>query len=226
MKKFLTSILVLSFLIISFPAFASSGEGVSFRINKFLLKISWSWQEQVPSMYDSSMAIPLINLIHSNYSKISLMDKKVWFEYYCNENNTFSLVKYYLVKGQWELIERQEFSESINLCVKVLEIIKKELDLPENPNFVSNVFVVFIPGYYIEPDSSYKKEIETFLGQTELQFAHDMVLQSNVQGYVYSIFFDRHRMYSFLEKLSVRRIIINRKTIDDKGLSTLDIMLN
>ena len=225
MKKLFTLILLLSFLTISFPANASSGDGFSFRINNFLLRITWSWQREVPTM-DSVSAIPLINLIHSNYLKVSSTNKKVWFDYYYNkENKTLSLSKYLLVKDQWELIEEREFPESFDLCSELIESIKKELGLPVVPNFISNVYVVFIPNEYIYPDSTYLKEVETFLEQSELYFAHDAVIQNNIQGYVYSIFFDKHMMYSLLEKLNVKRIIINRKTLNNKGMQSFNIML-
>lgn len=226
-KKLFILLLLLMFFIMNYPIKASSGDGLSFRINDFHLGINWSWQEEVPSMYDSASAIPLINLIHSNYSKISSMNKEIYFEYGYNElDKTFYLYEYHVIKDEWQLIERREFPDSTNLCSQIIEKIKKELNLSVNPDFVSNIYVVFIPsGYYFDPDSTYKEEVEDFLNKSELYYAHNLVTQQNVQGYIYSIFFDKHRMYSLLDKLNVKRIIINRKTLDDKGLQTFDVTL-
>ena len=227
-KKLLVLLLLLMCLTMNYPIKASSGDGLSFRINNFRLEINWSWQEEVPSMYDLASAIPLINLIHSNYSKISSMNKHIYFEYgYIEIDKTFCLTKYHVINDEWKLIEVRKFPNSTNLRSQIIENIKKELNLSVNPDFVSNVYVVFIPkSYYFDPDSIYEEEVKDFLNKSELYFAHNMVTQQNYQGYIYSIFFDKHRMYSLLEKLNVKRIIINRKTLDVKGLQTFDIMQN
>lgn len=225
-KKLLVLLLLLICLTINYPIKASSGDGLSFRINDFHLGINWSWQEEVPSMYDSVSVIPLINLIHSNYSKILSMNKQINFEYdYYETDKTFYLTEYHVIKDKWKLIEEIEFRNSTNLRSQVIEKIKKELNLSVDPDFVSNVYVVFIPSDFIDPGSAYKEEVEIFSNKSELYYAHSAAIQSN-QGYIYSIFFDKHRMYSLLEKLHIKRIIINLKTLDDKGLQTFNIMQN
>lgn len=224
--KRLSVLLVFLFIFHAFcyPAVASSGDGLSFRINKFYLGITWTWQDEVPSMYDPELAIPLINLIHANYSKLAAIEREIYFDYWYDEDmKTFYLSERQRINDEWREQKTTGFTNSDDLLQKITQTIRREFDLSLNPDFISNVYVVFIPTEYIWPNSELRNKVEAFLGQSELYFAHSAALQSNKQGYVYSIFFNKNRMFSLLEDLDLEVIIINRKMLDLEGLQTLGV---
>ena len=76
MKKIL---LMIVFIILVLPLFASSGDGLSFNINGFKLKITWSWQENIPSLYGRD-GFPLILLMKDNYKKLSERNDQLWID--------------------------------------------------------------------------------------------------------------------------------------------------
>lgn len=203
---------------------ASSGDGLSFRINKFYLGITWTWQDEVPSMYDPEMAIPLINLIHANYLKLSAIEREIYFDYcYDEDTDIFYLYEEQRRNDEWTEPKRTEFTSSDDLLHKITQTIIREFDLSFSPGFISNVYVVFIPSEYNWPDSASRNKVKAFLEESELYFAHNNVLQSNEQGYVYSIFFNKEKMLSLLEDLDLEVIIINQKRLDREGLQRLEV---
>lgn len=216
--------LVLALLAVSFQTYASSGDGLSFRINDFLLKISWFEQENTSSLSDST-TLSIINLIHANYSDLVHTKTQLWFEYiYNEENRSFNFNEYHMEEQKWELKRSHRAIVSKTLKTSIPNILIETLSISPVKEFSSEVFVVFIPGVYIDPESEIKRDVERFLDQSELYFGHQAAVQSNEQGYVYSIFFSKRKMDSLLDELNVDSVIINRKRLDLQELSNIGNM--
>ena len=77
-------VIIILIIVCSFSVFGSSGDGMSFRINNFNLKITWTWQDDIPSLYGSS-GVDLILMIRSNYENLSKIDEDLWIDYWLNE---------------------------------------------------------------------------------------------------------------------------------------------
>ena len=219
------NIILIIFVINIIPVYCSSGDGMSFRINDFYLKINWSWDDNIPSLYGSS-GVDIILMLGSNYDILFKRNEDIWIDYWVNEetNNikiTFSKIK----DNSWEIYAREEIPLDENFYKGFEELIRKKLKLKEKDMNECEVYIAFIPSSYIEPDSKNQKEIMWFLRQSELYLAHEMALQSNVQGYIYSIFFNKNVMYNYLKKLSVKKVIVNKKTLNLDSIHSLDITL-
>jgi len=213
------------FIIVVTPVFGSSGDGMSFFINNFNLKITWSWQENTPLLYGSD-GVDVILMMRTNYEVLYKRNEDIWVDYWVNDETnkikiTFSKIK----DNSWEIYAREEITLDGNFYKNFRELIKKKLKLKEKDINECELYGAFIPSSYIEPDSKYQKEIMWFLRQSELYLAHEMALQSNVQGYVYSIFFNKHVMYNYLKKLNVKKVIVNKKTLNYDSVYSLNIAL-
>ena len=219
------NIIVILFIISVFPVFGSSGDGMSFRINNFHLKITWTWQEDIPSLYGSP-GVDLILMIRDNYEVLSQKNEDLWIDYSLNEESknigiTLSRIK----KDGWDIYAKEEIPLDDNFYKNFKKLIQKELELKEKEINECELYIAFIPSSCIDPGSKSQKEASWFLEQSELYLAHEMALQSNVQGYVYSIFFNKNVMYNCLKKLNVKKIIVNKKTLNYDSVYSLDITL-
>jgi len=219
------NIILIFFIVSVFPVFGSSGDGMSFRINDFHLKITWTWQEDIPSLYGSP-GVDLILMIRDNYGVLSKKNEDLWIDYSLNEESknigiTLSRIK----EDGWDIYAKEEIPLDDNFYKNFKKLIQKELELKEKEINECELYIAFIPSSCIDPDSKSKNEVLWFLKQSELYLAHEMALQSNVQGYVYSIFFNKNVMYNCLKKLNVKKAIINKKTLNYDSVYSLDITL-
>ncbi len=219
------NVILLILIVHAVPVYCSSGGGISFNINNFQLKITWSLYEKTPSLYGAE-GVDLILMMKSNYETLYKRNEDIWIDYWLDEeaNNikiTFSEIK----DNSWEIYAREEIHLDENFYKKFSELIQKDLKLKEKNTNKCELYIAFMSSSYIEADFNYQKEIMWFLRQSELYLAHEMALQSNVQGYVYSIFFNKNVMYNCLKKLSVKRVIVNKKTLNYDSIYSLDITL-
>jgi len=207
------------------PVYCSSGDGVSFNINNFHLAITLVLYEKKPSLYGAD-GVDLILMIKSNYEILFKEMGNLWIDYGFNEKtNNVKATFYRDIGNEWDLFAEAEIPLDDSFYKEFTELIRKELKLKEKDINECELYIAFIPSSYPEPDSKNQKEIMWFLQQSELYLAHEMALQSNVQGYIYSIFFNKNVMYNCLKKLNVKKVIINKKTLNSDSVYSIDITL-
>lgn len=207
------------------PVLGSSGDGISFRINNFHLGITWSWYEKNPSLY-GARGVDIILMMRSNYEILSKRNEDLWIDYGLDEKTNNVRIKFYRNKNdEWDSFAEAGIPLDDNFYEKFKNLIQKELKLKGTKINECELYIAFIPSYFLDPDSKTEKEVMWFLRQSELYLAHEMALQNNVQGYVYSIFFNKNFMYNCLKKLKVKRIIVNKKSLNLDSVYSLDITL-
>ncbi len=223
MKKIIVILIVLVIYVI--PVFGSSGDGISFCINNFKLKINWTWQDNIPSLYGAE-GVDIVLLIRYNYEILSKRNDLIWIDYFLDEKANNVIVTFSREKNdEWDLFAEETIPLDDSFYEKFENLIRKELKLKERGINECELYIAFIPSSYIDADSKCQKEVMWFLRQSELYLAHEMALQNNIQGYVYSIFFNKNVMYNCLKKIKVKKIIINKKSLNHDSVYSLYITL-
>ena len=223
LKKFNISLIILVISVL--PIFGSSGDGMSFRINDFHLKITWSWYEKNPSLYGAN-GVDIILMMRSNYQLLSERNEDLWIDYGLDEKTDNVIITFYRDEDdKWTLFAEEEIPLDDSFYENFRNLIQKELKLKETEIYECEVYIAFIPSSCLEPDSKSEKEVLWFLQQSELYLAHEMALQNNIQGYVYSIFFNKNIMYNCLKKLDVKRVTVNKKNLNYDSVNSLGITL-
>jgi hypothetical protein len=219
------NIILITLFISVLHVFGSSGDGISFRINNFKLKINWTWQDNIPSLYGAE-GVDIILMIRDNYEILSKRNEDLWIDYWFNEKTNNVTVTFHRDKDdEWDLFAEETIPLDDSCYEKFENLIRKELKLKERVINECELYIAFIPSSYIDADSIYQKEVMWFLRQSELYLAHEMALQNNIQGYVYSIFFNKNVMYNYLKKIKVKKLIINKKSLNYDSVYSLDITL-
>jgi hypothetical protein len=222
MKKIFIIIIL---LILVFPVYGSSGDGISFNINNFKLKITWPWQDKIPSLYGRS-GFELILIIKDNYEALAKRNEKIWIDYYLDEKENKIIISFEKTKNEeWIRYYKEIIPLDDNFYERLFKLIRDQLDLNKPKINDCEVYIVFIPNEYINDDSLYEGKVLYFLFKSELYLAHEAALQSNYQGYVYSIFFNKKVMYNFLNELDIKHIIINKKRLTEEYIYYFDIVL-
>ena len=217
-------IVLITFLLLTSSAFASSGDGISFRFSNSLLYITWSSDQQEINPLPEMQTLSLIKKLSDNYDLINNSNKKYWIDYSFIQDH-FCMYISNQQDNSWEIVQKYNFSSEVELFNKIFEQISIIFNLNNTSISSSYVYIVFIPNYYIDPDYQYKNSVDSFLHKSEIYLSHDMALQSNIQGYVYSIFFSKNKMHEYLKELDIGIYIVNRRRIDVDSFQTWDIML-
>ena len=225
MKLKKVNIIFIMFVISVIPVFGSSGDGISFRINNFHLKITWSWYEKNPSLY-GARGVDIILMMGNNYELLSKRNEDLWIDYGFDEKTDNVTITFHRNRDdEWALFYEVEIPLDDSFYENFRNLIQKELELEETKINECELYIAFIPSYCLDPDSKWEKEVLWFLRQSELYLAHEMALQNNIQGYVYSIFFNKNFMYNCLKKLNVKKVIVNKKNLNLDSVYSLDITL-
>ncbi|MBN1695676.1 hypothetical protein JW879_09840 [candidate division WOR-3 bacterium] len=223
MKKII--VILITIVIYVLPVLGSSGDGMTFLINNFKLQMNWTWQDKIPSLYGAE-GVDIVLLIRCNYEILSKRNDLIWIDYFLDENANNVIMTFSREKNdEWDLFAEAEIPLDDSFYVNFENLIREKLKLKKRDIDECELYIAFIPISYIEPDSEYQKEVTWFLQQSELYWAHEMALQQNYQGYLYSIFFNKNVMYNSLKKLNVKKIIINKRTLNLDSVYSLDITL-
>ncbi len=224
MKK---SLFIILFIIIAIPFYCSLNNGLNFKINEFYLKIKWSWNEGSTADFNTYSFLKTIYLINYNYD--SLKNIKEHYEVvsrFDKKENKYKieLYKLYNEVDKSLLLYKDKLSKNTDVINSIYNMLISKLNLKKNKTESCNLYIAFVPNTYLDPDYKERNKINDFLSDTELDFAN-MGIQSNWQGYIYSIYFKKESMFDSLKKIDPQIVIINSIDLYDKTLNFLDITL-